>query len=192
MPIKDNNEFNSATGAEIFHTTGRFYSTPFINTLTTFAVAANTLYAIPILIPYPRTYTTIGIEVTTFAGSTNARLGIYKDKYLESGSAEGGYPSELVTDCGVISTGANGAQPISISQALDAGWHWLAIVSDGTPTLRANSQATAIPYLGFTSGTDTNIYIAWSVAFTYGALPSPFTGGGALLNSAAPRVMIGA
>jgi hypothetical protein len=190
MPINDDKEFNSFTGAEPFHATGRFYGTPFINVLTTFAASANVLYSIPLLVPYNRTYTTIGIEVTTLAASTNARLGIYKDKYLESGATEGGYPRELVLDAGTVDCSTTGAKTITISQALTAGWYWLALVANGAPTFRANSQSTALPFLGFTSGTDVVIYVGWSVAFTYGTLPSPFTGGGALMNSATPRLMI--
>ena len=161
--------------------TGRYYDSRISTSYTTFTLVANTLYAVPFLAERTTTYTTIALEVSTLASSKSVRLGIYTDG--------GGVPNALILDAGTVSTTTTGAKTISISQVLSANWYWLAAVSDGTPGLRAISQ-TAIPMLGASSGTDTTIHVGWSVSFTYAALPNPFTGGGALMTTAAPRLML--
>src|SRR5579859_8225321 len=163
---------------------GRYYSSPLVNTLATFTHTLNVLYAIPFHVPYPATFTSINIEVTTLGSGNHIRLGIYNDN--------NGVPGSLVLDAGTVLTTTTGGKSIVINQTLVAGWYWLASVSDSsTPVVRAISQSTASPDLGFTSGTDTTFHVGWSVAFTYAALPDPFTGGGALMTTAAPRIMLG-
>jgi len=163
------------------HVAGRFY-TNFVETQTgTQAVSANTLYGIPFFVPTPTTYTTIAIEVST-AVAGNCRLGIYNDS--------AGAPGSLVLDAGTVSTGTTGLKTIAISQLLNPGWYWLAAVFDAAPTVRAASQTNALRMLGHTSGTDTTAHVGVSVAFTYAALPTPFTGGSVLATIAMPRVMV--
>lgn len=168
---------------DIPHVTGRFYDSRINSTTTTFTTAANTLYAVPFYVPVAVTYTSITIEVTTLAGGKSLRLGIYTDST--------GVPNTLVVDAGTVSAATTGAKTITISQALSAGWYWLAMVGDGTPGVRALSQSSALGSMGFTSGTDTTYHVGFSVAFTYAALPTPFTGGGTLMTTAAPRLMLG-
>ena len=165
------------------YSAGKYYSSPNINALTTLALSANTLYGIPFLVPALVTATSINIEVTTQSAGNNLRMGIYNDS--------SGAPGSLVLDAGTVSLTGTGGKAITISQSLSPGWYWLACVTNGTPTVRALSQTNALPMLGFTSGTDTTWHVGWSVAFTYAALPTPFTGGGALMTTAAPRIMIG-
>lgn len=168
---------------DIPHASGRFYDSRLQSSFTTVALVANTLYAQPFYVPRSTTYATIGIEVTTLAVGKSVRLGIYNDN--------GGVPGSRVVDCGTVSTTTTGAKPITINQVLAAGWYWLAAVSDGTATLRAAVQAGSLPSLGFTSGTDTTFHNGWSVAFTYAALPDPFTAGGALMTTAMYRILLG-
>lgn len=168
---------------DVPHVSGRFYDSRMHSTLTTLTTAANTLYAVPFYVPRTVTYTSITIEVTTLASGKSIRMGIYTDS--------SGVPNTLVLDAGTISTTTTGAKTITISQSLSAGWYWLAGVGDGTPGVRAASQTTALGSMGFTSGTDTTYHVGFSVAFTYAALPTPFTGGGTLMTTAAPRFMLG-
>lgn len=163
---------------------GRFYNTSLaISSFTTLTVTANVLYATPIFTPLSATVSLIGVEVTTFA-TGNVHLGMYKDS--------SGVPGALLFDAGAVSTGtANGLKSIgSLAQALNPGWYWLACVFDATPAVRAVTATSCLHQLGFTSGTDTTVHPGWSVAFTYAALPDPFTGGGALMTTNPPRVMI--
>lgn len=164
--------------------TGRLFNSSLgVGGVTTVAAVANTLYATPIFTPLAATVTVIGLEITAFAAG-NVRLGVYRDS--------NGVPGALLLDAGAVGTGTpNGFKSIgSLSQALTPGWYWLACVFDATPTVRALTASGSMHALGFTSGTDTTIHAGWSVAFTYAALPDPFTGGGALMTTNPPRVMI--
>lgn len=166
------------------HVSGRFYDSRIHTTLTTFTVTVNVLYGMPFYVPTTTTYTAISIEVTTLSVGNHCRLGIYNDST--------GAPGGLVLDAGTILTTTTGGKSIVISQSLSAGWYWLALVSDSSvPVLRAYSQTNALAALGYTSGTDTTNHVGVSVAFTYAALPNPFTAGSALMTTAAPRVMLG-
>jgi hypothetical protein len=163
--------------------TGRYYSNPATNALTTLTLSTNTLYAIPILLPELHTATSINIEVTTQSAGNNLRMGIYADL--------SGVPDTLLLDAGTVSLTGTGNKAITISQSMPMNWYWLALVANGAAAVRALSQTNAMPMLGFSSGTDTTFHVGWSVAFTYAALPSTFTGGGALMSGAAPRLLLG-
>ena len=164
------------------HAGGRFYGNLCETASTTLAVAANILYAIPFFVPVTATYTTIAIEVTTLKAGSNIRLGIYRDS--------GGVPGALVLDAGTVSGGAVALVSIVIAQSLTPGWYWLAGLASDTPTVRASNISGALRMLGGLTGLDTANHVGWSVAQAYGALPNPFTAGGALLVGNAPRVML--
>lgn len=164
---------------------GRLYSSSIsAAAVTTGAVVANTLYAIPVFTPLAVTVSLMGLEVTTFAAG-NAHLGIYNDS--------AGVPGSLLLDAGTINTGvSNGFKSIgSLSTILAAAtWYWLAAVFNATPSVRVINTGNSLHLLGFTSGTDTTVHTGWSVAFTYAALPDPFTGGGALMTTNPARILI--
>jgi len=167
------------------HAAGLYYGSQLgVGGLTTVAHTLNTLFGCPFFVPVITTYTSIVCEVTTLSAG-NLRMGIYRDSTSAPGT-----PGALVLDAGVVSTGTTGAKSITISQSLDPGWYWLASVSDASATLRAYTAANSLHWLGFTSATDTNVHIGRSVAFTYAALPDPFTGGSALVTGNFPRVML--
>lgn len=163
---------------------GRLYGTPVaLGGLTTVAIAANTLYAVPFKVEQRVTLVVIGVEITS-ATAGNFRLGIYNDS--------NGVPGSLKHDAGAVAMGAAaGFKSITISVTLDPGWYWLAAVADAAPTCRASNATNARHDLGFASGTATTVAILWSVAFTYAALPDPFTGGGALATTNPLRILIG-
>lgn len=161
------------------HVAGRYYGTPIGSgaSATTGAVTADILYAIPFIVPDTHTYDRIAVECTTqdAVEPNDARLGIYTD----SGA---GAPDALVLDAGEIDLTGTGAKEITISQQLTPGWYWLAFVTEsGVGIFRCYSGAAVQPWLG-SSDPDgqTSGYSFWSVAFTYAALPNPFTVGGAL------------
>lgn len=163
---------------------GALHSTPIASgALTALTVTASILYSIPIFVAQSSvTLSAIGVEVTTFA-TGNVRLGIYYDS--------AGTPGALLQDSGAVSTGtSNSFKSVATSQVLTSGWWWLAAVFDATPGVRAITTANSLHFLGATSGTDTAIHTGFSVSFTYGTLPNPFTGGGALHVGNVPRIMI--
>lgn len=151
---------------------GRYYggkvSNPAVS--TTFAVSANTHYALPFILDMRTQFQAIAAGVTTLHAS-NMRMGIY--------AHEAGLPGSLILDCGEVSAGSTGVKDIAISLTLDPGIYWLTSVYAGTPTLRAagfHTAAANVPELAHllgvgTPGTaDTRV----TASLTYGALPSTF------------------
>jgi hypothetical protein len=155
-----------------------WYSSPSTGTaLTATAIVANTLYAMPFVVPKSITLDRISIRVTSLS-SGNARLGIY---------ADGGniYPGSLVLDAGIVSTGSTGVKTITISQALTPGMYWLVLVGSSTPTIRCFAIAGMIPMLGLDNGMGTAPGLYYSVAFSYAALPASYPGS-ATIGTATP------
>ena len=137
-------------------------------------ITDDTLYAIAFFVPRLTTWDRIGIHVVTAgAGLTKGRLGIYRN-------GTNGYPGALLEDCGEIDVdNANTLENLAISQQLPAGLYWLALISDGQPTVAYSQQ-----YWAISPGAVTDLStfsICWTVAQAYGALPDPFTGGGTAL-----------
>ncbi len=172
------------------HVAGRYYISQVLTgsqSANLAQPAANTLIGQPFFVPVTATYTGIAIHVTTAAALTEARLGIYNDNT--------GVPGSLVLDAGTVATTSTGAKEITISQSLSGpAWYWVACVTNsGTPLYSGCTPASNLSWLGVTTTTGTNnVYAAWTVAFTYAALPDPFTGGGALSNvsTAALKIML--
>ncbi len=135
------------------------------------ALAANTLYGSPFLAARDITVDRILLNVTTAAAGKSIRMGIYK--------ADGTnlYPGSLLLDAGTVATDTTGVKLITINQALTKGLYFLAHVSDGTPSIKGVEPALS-PLGDMRSLVDGYSDNGWSVAFTYAALPDPFTAGG--------------
>jgi len=151
--------------------------------LGTLAITASRLYAIPFLVCNTHTYVKIGIYVGTLSAGL-VRLGIYSN--LDNDV----YPGALLVDAGVVDVGSTGLKEIVISQQLSPGLYWLALVGNSTPTLRAVTVAGAVPIIGLDNAFNTTPGNGWYVAFTYAALPNPFTGGGTPNVAALPAVAL--
>ena len=109
---------------------GRYYFPQFfIGTETAGAVTAGRLYAVPIEILTPTTFTKIGINVTTGATGSPvpARLGIYKDHK--------GVPGDLVVDAGEVDVTTIAAVEATISKTL-FGRYWLAVIFESATSLQ--------------------------------------------------------
>lgn len=157
--------------------TGRMFNAGATGTV---ALAANTLYAMPLILDGPATWTKISLNVTATGTAANCRLGVFN-------AGADGAPSTLMFDGGVASVGSTGTKDVTISQTIIAGFYYGVVVCDGTVTVTAgtpgiNQDVTYTEAMGVTVfGTlDTQI----SRAFTYGALSgaSPF---GAITRAAA-------
>ena len=113
---------------------GRYYFPQFfIGTGSAGAVSAGRLYAVPIGIPTPTTFTKIGINVTTGATGSPApaRLGIYKDQK--------GVPGALVVDAGEVDVTTIAAVEATISKTL-FGRYWLAVIFESASSLQITLQ----------------------------------------------------
>lgn len=165
-------------------TLNQWYSSPNTGTaLTTGAGTVNVLRAIPFIVSKVMTVDQMEINVTTVGagGTGNARVGIYADN-------GNNYPGVLVVDAGAAVTTSTGVKAFTTGMpvVLDPGLYWLAYVHDNAttaPTMRAFAVASLLPVLGYASTLPTNAQFGWSVAFTYAALPNPFTAGGAAITA---------
>jgi hypothetical protein len=147
---------------------GRYYF-PGPSGATTVAVVANRLYATPFFSFQRQTFTRLGIEITTAAG-TNGRLGIYK--------WANGVPSSLVLDAGAISIASVGYQEITgLNFTLNPGVYGLAFLPDTAVTVRAITNTGISWFANFLLGTSTPgaaIELLVNAVQTYGALPATF------------------
>jgi hypothetical protein len=112
----------------------------------TFATTTNQIYYAPFFVRKKTTFTRIGIQVTA-TGGTIARFGIY--------NSDNGVPTSLVLDCGTVSTASTGEKEATISQSLNVGFYFLAVVCDGSVTnYTTTNNASASSYsVGQTSRT---------------------------------------
>ncbi len=147
--------------------------------LTTGAPTANTLRALPFIAPARGgRLDRIACNVTTLLAG-NLRLGIYK-----AISDSNIYPGSLLAVSGDISSGTTGVKSYTIDLALNPGeLYWLAHVGSVAATLRCMAVGGVGPIMGMTSALSTAPNAGYSVAHTYGALPSVFTAGGSVITA---------
>jgi hypothetical protein len=147
---------------------------------TTTSPAANTLWALPIVIDKVTKFDTITFHITTSQASQNARAGIYNDD-------GNGYPGSLIFDTGSISTASTGAKDTTITSSLQIfqpGLYWLAWETSATTIQIRGLNDPGNGILGTTATLNTGrINYGYSVAHTYGALPDPYTGSASSLFS---------
>ena len=143
------------------------------------ALVANTLYGMPFIVARDITVDRIAMEVQGAAGGGNVRLGIYNE-------GTNLYPGTLLVDAGTIDATSATLQPITIDEELTKGLYWLAFVSDNTPTMRARVDVWSI--LGFDDSSWANCAMGWTAAFSYAALPTPFTTGGSAKTGTIPLI----
>jgi len=167
--------------AEELRTGEYFYPSPFF-TYGNRSITANVLYGVPVLVARAMTVDRIAIEVLTQgAGGTKARLGIYS---VHSNL----YPTTLLLDAGTVDVDSTGVKTIVINQALAKGWNFVALVSDGTPTIQG--FASAYTPLGIRAADFNQDQACWYIAQAYGALPNPFTAAGAKDIGVAPLIAL--
>lgn len=167
---------------------GRYYGpASLVYVASNLTVAANRLYAVPFRAGAAKTFNRVGLNVVAQAG-TLARLGIYANADAA--------PAALIADLGTVATDTTGDKELTISQSLAAGvWHWLAVLLDGTPTVKgvgyAGAAASTLPLLGAPTSTDlannTNSFGVYRTQ-AYGALPDPF--GGSLTQAIVPLIWL--
>lgn len=147
---------------------GRYYF-PGPTSTATATLAANTLYCAPFVNLQKQSFTKLGVEVTTAAG-TNGRLGVY--------NWANGLPTTLLLDAGAVSDASTGYKEITgLGLTLNPGLYGLAFLPDGAVTVRVTA-ASGNPFLAQlalgASGSDLASELTLSVAQSYGALPSNF------------------
>lgn len=144
----------------------RYYTGEYVPSTSSFTVAADRMYFIPFEVRSRETWTRIGVEVTTLS-SGDARLGIFECDMST------GEPGDLVLDAGTVSTSTTGIKEITISQSLDVGFYFLAVVFDATPGMR-RGNTSKLWWIGAAS--PSVVGASTYKAFTFGTLPSSAAG----------------
>lgn len=169
-------------GMGLTYQSGRYYGTFKSGAISSLTTSSNNLYAVPIFIHTAQTFSAIGVYVTT-AVASKIRMGIYTNI--------SGLPGNLVLDAGEVTVTLALAQQydLSISQTLNSGWYWLALVANGINVITALSANNLVgSMLGYPDANTEAPRI--SKSFTYGALPASF---GAVTYTSAqslPNIML--
>jgi hypothetical protein len=161
---------------------------------TTYTSLFGKLHAAPYVSGRGGTLDRISINITTAGtvavGTGLARLGIYKATSLTDLR-----PGARVLDAGTVDVTTTGVKTININQALDPGQlYWFVICHDcdaSDPVMRGWTLPNSMPVLGIDPTMPSSTPLAlWEATFTYGALPDPFTAGGALISSGTPMIAV--
>ncbi len=145
-----------------------YFAASAYNEFTGVALTPDTLYAAPFLVETQSRWTRVGLRVTVGAATSEARLGIYADA--------GGVPGALLLDAGTVTTTTDDQdRELVISVTLNPGLYWLAVISDGAPSINCVRDLTA----GFQNGhSSSNSHEAvYLRSMSYAPLPNNFGSG---------------
>lgn len=140
---------------------------------TTVALAANTLYAFPLIMHAGASWSQIAANITATGTALNMRMGIF-------GSGTDSLPSTLLLDAGVASANTLGAKAISMTKFLGPGMYYGVIVADGTVTVTGASTLSAMVSNRYAEAIGVTAFATYDMqlsrAFAYGVLSgaSPF------------------
>ncbi len=144
------------------------YTTGFpIRVGASLAQTADVLYGTPFWVVRPFSIDRLAVNVVSGVAGA-ARLGIYND-------GTNLYPGALLDDAGTIDVTSTGVKTVTVAYTLTIGLYWLAIVSDVAETL--TSWKPSVPNVGLGAALN-DPQGRWISAFTYAALPDPFTASG--------------
>lgn len=134
----------------------------------TYTLTAERLVYLPMLVHTAITIDQLVLEVETLDAGSSIRMGIYK-------ADVNWQPTDLVKDYGTVSGASTGVKTITYEQALAPGRYLLAIISDGTPTLR-KLYALASPDMALITTLGATPYVNYYYkASTYNGLANPGT-----------------
>jgi hypothetical protein len=123
---------------------GKWYRGNFGPVGANLTLVLNRLYAAPFRLGASGTADRIGIDVATAAAAGGvARLVIYQ------ADGTGGMPGTVVLDAGTVAIDTTGGKTITISQALSAGFYWLAVIgqtASGAAVRGTVSYDPMVPY----------------------------------------------
>ena len=159
--------------------TGRYYGPWGAGSLGASPIAADAIYAMPFFCPARTTWATLGINLTVGAVG-GCRLGVY--------AMSGGLPGALIADAGTFDANVVSLHELTMTEELEAGFYFLAIISDTTPTVSYVATATGHDVMGTADGATVQ-YFPYRV-FTYAALPDPFGAVSGYIGAAGPNVVL--
>lgn len=146
----------------------RYHMLAFGGATATLAVGSNTLRVLPYLVAKRTTFDRIAIHVTTAASGSTVLLGIYDDLNT--------YPNNLIASFGTVDSASTGLRELGINLTLEAGLYWIALISNGNPTLGGVSAAACPAIVGATTPNETPAN-SYSITLTSMTLPATFPPG---------------
>ncbi len=160
----------------------RYYSSPCNGSaISTAAIAANTLYAMPFIAEKEISINSIAMKVTTLGGASNIRFGIYSSLNL--------YPNSLIVDSGSIPGTTIGIKSTVVNLTLPQGIYWLVCVCSATAPVVSGFTAAGLNSIMGLDNTLAALGLGYGVAFTFAALPASFPAG-ASIRTAIPFPLI--
>ena len=141
--------------------------------LVTGAPTIGAIFALPFVAPMGGILDRIVFRVTTGAGSSVARVGIYANAAHNLAL----YPGALLVDGGEkTTTGTGVTHSTTISVRVEPGeLYWFTyLCGTAAPTLRCLAIAGCWPIMGLNANLAATPQIGWSVTQAYGALPAAF------------------
>lgn len=130
------------------------FLTPFVSNTSAGPLVANRIYMIPVSVPRRRTYSTYVLNLTTLAGTSIIRMGLYS--YNASGQPTAKLDEASATVDASTGTGSTGIKTLSFTsnQDLRPGPHFIGVVTDGVPQVtRYNTSNNPISGMRFASAT---------------------------------------
>jgi hypothetical protein len=143
-------------------------------TLTTVALNTNRLYWVPFIAPARgSTLADVRIQVTTAVASTSVIVGLYDCVSNGSGGPDTGdyRPNGSPISSATQSVAATGSFTLAVTASLTGGrLYWLAVLSQGAPTIRGVTSNQVDMTLGYNLPTGTAVPVAnthWYETRTY-------------------------
>lgn len=180
--IKKTDSLFSPTEKFLNGSSNRYYSSPSNGSaLSTAAIAANTLYAMPFIAEKEIAIDSIAMKVATSGAGSNIRFGIYNSLNL--------YPNSLLIDSGSIPGTSIGVKSFACNLDLPQGVYWLVCVCSATAPIVTGFTGVALNSIMGLDNTLSGLGLGYSIAFTYNAFPTSFPAG-ASIRTAIPLPLI--
>jgi hypothetical protein len=147
------------------------YSASGLGTTSSYAAAANTLYAVPFIPATSDSVDRLGIGISVAGGSGSVvRMGIYADNGdYKPGSLLGDYGTASATTVAYAETATNGS-PVALTTGT---LYWLAFASQGSPATNPSVRAiTGVSPLIVTPNSDYTGCMGYDQGSISGSLPS--------------------
>lgn len=123
--------------------------------LTTLGLITNRLYIIPFITPRTLTLTNLRINVNVRSSGNKVNIGIYNNIKIGNGNDN---PYQLVGSVTNISLSTTGDKDGLINFTFEPGTlYWIALISNGAPTLKAIDLNSITPSLGRLIGSNTAV-----------------------------------
>lgn len=124
--------------------------------LTALALTTSRIYLIPFIPAADISISSLAIGVTTAAASATAAIGIYSNKVV-SGNDQ---PDVLLASTSAFSVATATTVTSTLSYTFTNNTiYWIALISNGAPTIRALAVGSVMPLLGINAGsTASNTY----------------------------------